>query len=188
MPEFRPPLGLQSPHLQTLLARVPTRAGNRHGTCVCSEDAILDCRDGIRLEAKVTPGTTAAPWSSSCTAGSATTDPGTCSGPRACFMRAATASPACCCATTAAPPRTIARCSNSARLGEVVDACNALAEGCDAVGVVGFSLGGNFALRLAGDPGADASLRACLAVSPVIDPAGTVRAIDAGWVSTRSGS
>lgn len=73
---------------------------------------------------------------------------------------------------------------NSARLGEVVDACNALVELCGATqaGLVGFSLGGNFALRLAADPDLDSRFDACLAISPVIDPAATVRAIDTGWL------
>ena len=76
---------------------------------------------------------------------------------------------------------------NSARLGEVLDACNALVEQCSptSAGIMGFSLGGNFALRLASHADLDRRLAACLAISPVIDPAATVRAIDTGWLVYR---
>ncbi|MDE0444780.1 MAG: alpha/beta fold hydrolase [Gammaproteobacteria bacterium] len=184
MPKFQPPLGLTSPHLQTLLARVPTRASQRHGTGVCSEDVILNCRDGVRLEARVTPGRTGAPlviilhgwlgdsrsWYVERTANVLHAQ-----GYRIASLLLRDHG------GTASHNREM---FNSARLGEVVDACNALAEGC-AAGVIGFSLGGNFALRLAGDPQTDSGFKACLAVSPVIDPARTVRAIDAGWVIYR---
>ena len=178
-------MGLRSPHLQTLLARVRTKAGQRHDTRVCSQDTILDCRDGIRLEARLSGERTDAPlviilhgwlgdsrsWYVERTANVLHA-----SGFRiACLLLRDHGG-------TAARNREM---FNSARLGEVVDACNALAEGCDSVGIVGFSLGGNFALRLAGDPRTDSSVKACLAVSPVIDPARTVRAIDAGWLVYR---
>lgn len=185
MPEFHPPLGLTSPHLQTLLARVPTRARQRHGTGVCTEAAILSCRDGIRLEAKVTPGRTGAPlviilhgwlgdsrsWYVERTAGVLHA-----SGFRIASLLLRDHG------GTASRNREM---FNSARLGEVVDACNALVDGCGSAGIIGFSLGGNFALRLASDPETDSNLKACLAVSPVIDPARTVRAIDSGWVIYR---
>jgi len=185
MPEFRPPVGLRSPHLQTLLARMPTKASKRHVTGVCTERAILDCRDGIRLEAWVTPLRTDAPlviilhgwlgdsrsWYVERTARVLHAG-----GFRVASLLLRDHG------GTAAHNREM---FNSARLGEVIDACNALADGCDSVGIVGFSLGGNFALRLASDPGADSSVKACLAVSPVIDPARTVRAIDAGWLVYR---
>ena len=185
MRKFLPPVGLRSPHLQTLLARVRTKASQRHGPGVCPQDAILGCRDGIRLKAMVTPGPTDAPliiilhgwlgdtrsWYVERTAS---------------VLQAGGFRVACLLLRdhggTAALNREM---FNSARLGEVVDACNSLADGCDSVGIIGFSLGRNFALRVAGDPGADPGLKACLAVSPVIDPARTVRAIDAGWLIYR---
>ena len=43
----------------------------------------------------------------------------------------------------------------------------------------------NFALRLASHPGLDARLTACLAISPVIDPAATVRVIGTGALMYR---
>ncbi len=76
---------------------------------------------------------------------------------------------------------------NSARVAEVVDACNLLIERAAAAAgaIVGFSLGGNFALRLACHERLHKHLLACLAISPVIEPAATVRAIDTGWAAYR---
>ena len=62
---------------------------------------------------------------------------------------------------------------NSARLGEVVDACRALAK--QATALVGYSLGGNFALRVAAATGIPA-----LAICPPVDPEASCQAIDNG--------
>jgi predicted alpha/beta-fold hydrolase len=52
--------------------------------------------------------------------------------------------------------------------------------GIRAIGVVGYSLGGNLAVKLAGDLGADAppEMRAVCAVSPTLDLAACVRALE----------
>lgn len=71
----------------------------------------------------------------------------------------------------------------STRLDEVV---NALASAArlhphDRVYLAGFSLGGNFALRVAlAAPGAGLTLRRAAAVCPVIDPAHAMRALEGG--------
>jgi predicted alpha/beta-fold hydrolase len=67
---------------------------------------------------------------------------------------------------------------HSARTQEVVDAVRELAG--DRGGVLGFSLGGNFALRVARALGVPA-----LAICPAIEPANTMRAIDGGWPGYR---
>jgi predicted alpha/beta-fold hydrolase len=67
---------------------------------------------------------------------------------------------------------------HSARTQEVVDAVRELAG--DRGGVLGFSLGGNFALRVARALGTPA-----LAICPAIEPANTMRAIDGGWRAYR---
>ena len=76
---------------------------------------------------------------------------------------------------------------NSARIVEVVAATNWLVDqyGTAGGGIMGFSLGGNFALRVARDASRHPRLQACLAVCPVIDPEKAVRAIDDGWVGYR---
>jgi predicted alpha/beta-fold hydrolase len=67
---------------------------------------------------------------------------------------------------------------HSARTQEVVDAVHALAG--EHGGVLGFSLGGNFALRVA-----RALALPALAICPAIEPANTMRAIDGGWPGYR---
>jgi len=62
---------------------------------------------------------------------------------------------------------------NSARLGEVVDACRQLAT--QSTALVGYSLGGNFALRVAAATGIPA-----LAICPPVDPEASCHAIDNG--------
>ena len=66
---------------------------------------------------------------------------------------------------------------NSARLDEVVDACAQLSlmESVRQTGLIGFSLGGNFAIRVAGRLDLET-----VAVCPAIDPATTMQAIDNG--------
>ena len=70
---------------------------------------------------------------------------------------------------------------NSAKLDEVVAAVEQLHDRASpgATAIVGFSLGGNFALRVASARAR--GIEQCVAVCPVIDPAATVRAIDRGW-------
>ncbi|NIP16046.1 MAG: alpha/beta fold hydrolase [Pseudomonadales bacterium] len=71
---------------------------------------------------------------------------------------------------------------HSARTQEVVDAvselCSDVATG--PVGVLGYSLGGNFALRVARATGLPT-----LAVCPAVDPDRTMHAIDHGWTGYR---
>jgi hypothetical protein len=47
--------------------------------------------------------------------------------------------------------------------------------------IAGFSLGGSFALRIAADAGRELGLNACVAVSPPIDPAHAMDALNAGF-------
>lgn len=76
---------------------------------------------------------------------------------------------------------------HSARIDEVVDACNWLARihGEGGLGLVGFSLGGNFALRVTAHARRTDALRATIAICPVIEPGPTMQAIDSGWFGYR---
>ena len=72
---------------------------------------------------------------------------------------------------------------HSCRLAEVVGATRAVAERFPAAQIflAGFSLGGNFMLRVATDDGAPEAIAAVAAVSPVLEPAATLEALERGW-------
>jgi predicted alpha/beta-fold hydrolase len=76
---------------------------------------------------------------------------------------------------------------NSARIDEVVAACSWLIDryGALGAGLMGFSLGGNFALRVGRNPDRDPRLGAVLAICPVVDPAKSVEVLDGGWFGYR---
>lgn len=67
---------------------------------------------------------------------------------------------------------------HSARIQEVIDAVRHVQRkiATGACGLLGFSLGGNFALRVAKATGLPA-----VAVCPAVDPLATMHAIDSGW-------
>src|SRR6202453_1139720 len=72
---------------------------------------------------------------------------------------------------------------HSCRLTEVVGATRALAERFPnaQIFLAGFSLGGNFVLRVSADAGAPAAIVGAVAISPVLDPAVTLEALERGW-------
>ncbi|MXY57930.1 MAG: alpha/beta fold hydrolase, partial [Gammaproteobacteria bacterium] len=168
MRHFDPPVGLASPHLQTILARIPAKTGDAPSLRL--ENATLECRDNARLEARVSTAPAGAPlvtvihgWLG---------DSGSWYVQRT--VRALKASGFRVACLLLRDHGGTASCNremfNSARIGEVLDACNTLVEQYSpaSAGIMGFSLGGNFALRLACHADLDHRLVACLAVSPVI--------------------
>jgi predicted alpha/beta-fold hydrolase len=72
---------------------------------------------------------------------------------------------------------------NSTRSPEVASAIrNYVAEqGYENVFIAGFSLGGSFALRIAADMGGAIGLKAAMAISPPIDPARAMHALNSGF-------
>ena len=191
MEAFEPPVTLRSPHVQTVLSSRLARALDRSGanaTVPEPERVTLDAGRGVRLQALVNESPTLG-------AGDAPTVVvvhgwfGQGDSP---YVLRATA------ALLQGGFR-VARLLlrdhggtaglnvemfHSARIREVVAATRRLAERSSAAGIMGFSLGGNFALRVgAALDGSD--VRACLAVCPVIDPASAVRTVDAGWSGYR---
>lgn len=72
---------------------------------------------------------------------------------------------------------------HSCRLAEVVGATRAVAERFpkSQIFLAGFSLGGNFVLRVSADAGAPAAIVGAVAISPVLDPAATLEALERGW-------
>ncbi len=72
---------------------------------------------------------------------------------------------------------------HSCRLSEVVGAVRAVAERLPMTPfyLAGFSLGGNFVLRLLAEMPPPAPIVQAVAISPVIDPAVTLTALERGW-------
>ncbi len=72
---------------------------------------------------------------------------------------------------------------HSCRLAEVVGAVRAVARRSPGARLflAGFSLGGNFMLRVAADADAPEAIVTAAAVSPVLNPAATLLALEQGW-------
>jgi uncharacterized protein len=72
---------------------------------------------------------------------------------------------------------------HSCRLADVTGALRAIAARCGArpLYLAGFSLGGNFLLRACAEPGLPEPVAGVVAISPVLDPDHTLRALEEGW-------
>jgi predicted alpha/beta-fold hydrolase len=72
---------------------------------------------------------------------------------------------------------------HSCRLSDVTGALRAIAARCGPAPLflAGFSLGGNFLLRACAEPGLPQTVAAVVAISPVLDPEHTLRALETGW-------
>jgi predicted alpha/beta-fold hydrolase len=72
---------------------------------------------------------------------------------------------------------------HSCRLADVTGALRAIAQRCGErpLCLAGFSLGGNFLLRACAEPALPASVAGVVAISPVLDPEHTLRALELGW-------
>jgi uncharacterized protein len=182
---FRPPLLLRNPHVQTLLASLgrKTDVARRAAALVAaSRPELITCSDGVILQAWIN-----APEEAAATASTIVIIHGWLGSADSSYVLSAATE------LLAAGFR-VARLNlrdhggtehlneglfHSARTGEVVDAVRHLT-GAHGGGVLGFSLGGNFALRVA-----RALHLPTLAVCPAIEPANTMRAIDTGWIGYR---
>jgi predicted alpha/beta-fold hydrolase len=185
--DFRPPLPLQNPHLQTLMSSlsrkgaVTARAWQMLGV---TREVRLSCHDDVVLQAWLSPRTE------------------TENAPLVVLIHGWLGHADSNYLVSAASHLweagfTVARLNlrdhggtahlneglfHSARIREVVEAVSLLGQehGAGGSGVLGFSLGGNFALRVA-----RALQIPTLAVCPAIDPEATMRAIDTGWTGYR---
>jgi predicted alpha/beta-fold hydrolase len=72
---------------------------------------------------------------------------------------------------------------HSCRLSDITGALRAIAARCGTQRLYlgGFSLGGNFLLRACAEPALPATVAGVVAVSPVLEPAHTLRALEQGW-------
>jgi predicted alpha/beta-fold hydrolase len=179
---FRPPILLQSSHLQSILGSVPPRAWQIRARAAAlladSKAMLLDCGEGVRLQAFYTAqrprlavllhgweGSAESPYVLS--AAALLFQHGF--GVVRLNLRDHGA--------THALNREL---FHSCRLPEVVGAVTALSRQFPKARLYlgGFSLGGNFMLRVAADGGAPTSVAGVVAVSPVLDPEATLRALE----------
>ncbi len=195
--DFIPPRLIRSPHLQTLLSSRLVRGGDGVGEALMgrAETVTLECRGGVRLQAVLNPpdrapvGGSAVPWILLIHGWLGRADSP--------YVRRASAALH---AAGFGVARLLLRdhgdtahlneaLFNAARIGEVVDAANALADRVQTTttnwGLIGFSLGGNFVLRLAAHAELSPHFQRALAVCPVLDPAEAVTELDRGWFAYR---
>lgn len=187
---FRPPALLRSPYVQSALGSLPPRSwwvrSRAESLRRRAEELILDCGAGVRLQAFLTRAITAP----------AGAEPA----PLALLLHGwegSAESPHVLSLGTQllAQGYDVARLNlrdhgqthalnrdifHSCRLPEVVGAARTLAAHCagGAMFAAGFSLGGNFLLRMAADAGAPSQLAGVVAVSPVLDPQVTLVALE----------
>ncbi len=182
---FNPPWGLRSPHVQTLMSSLGRKSWARrraHEVITEARETILQCTDGVRLQAWLSdrPGTAPTVIIIHGWLGSAESS----------YVLSASAE-------LWKSGFNVARLNlrdhgdtahlnkdlfHSARTREVVDAVRQICDhnAPEPCGVLGFSLGGNFALRIGKATGLPT-----LAVCPAIDPTATMVAIDNGWIGYR---
>ena len=191
---FRAPLGLGHKHVQSLLAGSPVRRGLVRGRArpllAASRPEVLDCGDGVRLLGYFSP-QAAEPrglaimlhgWEGSAAANYVLSVGGTLYDAGFDVFRLNFRDHG---ETHALNPELFHSC----RIDEVVNATKRITEAHPAVQtfLIGHSLGGNFALRVAARAsGAQLALTGTVAICPVLRPHSTMRALEEGlWVYRR---
>jgi predicted alpha/beta-fold hydrolase len=186
--DFHPPRLLRNPHLQSILPSLPGVSAllrrRAYPLLKAARELILDCGDGVRLQAFHSP--SARPSSSLAVLlhgweGSA--ESSNILSLAACLYEAGFAVVRLNLRDHGATHHLNSDIFHSCRLPEVVGAVRSLAALFpDAkLKLAGFSLGGNFLLRVAADPGVPPAVAAVVAVSPVLHPARTLAALERGW-------
>jgi len=182
--EIDPPSILRSPHLQTVLASRALRGAGSAGRALLAsaERVTIDCGDGVRLGAVVSTTETPAPLVIVLHGWLGSEDSPYSRRVAAALHHAGFRIARLLLRDHGDTAALNVELFHSARIDEVVAACNGLVEryGDRGAGLLGFSLGGNFAVRVAAHPAVDARIAQVLAVCPVVDPAATVAAIDEG--------
>jgi predicted alpha/beta-fold hydrolase len=186
--EFRPPRLLRNPHLQSILPSFPgvTALIRRRAAALlrASSEVLLDCGDGVRLQAFHTPSAQGAQrvavllhgWEGSA-------DSANVLSLAACLYAAGHAVVRLNLRDHGETHHLNRDIFHSCRLPEAVGAVRALAAMLPAarLQLAGFSLGGNFMLRIAADPAVPAAVTDVVAISPVLHPARTLAALEQGW-------
>jgi predicted alpha/beta-fold hydrolase len=187
--QFDPPPLLRSPHMQTLLSSRLVRGFSSAGQSLLerAETIIVPCRDGVRLQALANLDFPDAPivivvhgWLGRADSPYVRRTADALHGAGFNVARLLLRDHG---GTSALNEELF----NAARIDEVADACSYLADnyGQHGAGIMGFSLGGNFSLRVAAHPDCSSNIKACFAVCPVVDPQSSADALDAGWPAYR---
>jgi predicted alpha/beta-fold hydrolase len=186
---FRPPAWLRNPHLQSILTSLPPRNWSIRARArelrARAEPWVLDCGEGVRLLALSTAARTEPPRRRT-----AMLLHGWEGGAQALYVQSAGAE-------LLRQGFDVVRLNlrdhggtqslnqelfHSCRLAEVAAAVAAVAARVapGRLYLAGFSLGGNFMLRVASEPTTPPNLGGVVAISPVLDPARTLDALEQG--------
>jgi len=186
--DFKPPFWLRDAHLQSVLPSLPPRRNLTHWRAralrATAQSWLLDCGNGVRLQAWRTDspdprGRTAVllhGWEGNADS---------------CYVLSLAA-------LLQAQGYALVRLNlrdhgrtqplnrelfHSCRLADVTGALRAIAARCggESLHLAGFSLGGNFLLRACAEPALPHSVAGVVAISPVLDPEHTLRALEQGW-------
>ncbi|HVN98713.1 MAG TPA: alpha/beta fold hydrolase [Steroidobacteraceae bacterium] len=185
---FRPPRWLRGAHLQSVLPSLPPRRNwtrwRSRALRAAAQPWLLDCGDGVRLQAWHTAGRAARGRTAVLLHGwEGNAD--------SCYVLSLAA-------LLHARGYALLRLNlrdhgrtqplnrglfHSCRLADVTGALRAIAARCgpEALYLAGFSLGGNFLLRACAEPSLPPSVAGVVAISPVLEPEHTLRAIEQGW-------
>jgi predicted alpha/beta-fold hydrolase len=201
-PNYTPPRVLRNGQLQTLIGNLPPMRwfANRRGAALISsaQELLVDCGDGVRLQGFLS---TARGNGNS---GRAVEGSAESIGRRIAIVLHGWEGSAQSCYVISLGAELLARgydvlrlnlrdhgtshalnrgIFHSCRLAEVVGAVRSVAErfGGARIFLAGFSLGGNFMLRVSADADAPSTIAGAVAVSPVLDPAATLVALERGW-------
>jgi predicted alpha/beta-fold hydrolase len=186
---FHPPRLLRSSHLQSILGSVPPRSwlirSRAAAVLAGSTELLLDCGDGVRLQAFGTPSRQDMALLLHGWEGSAES-PYVLSAAALLFQRGF--------GVVRLNLRDHGKTHalnrelfHSCRLPEIVGAVKAVSARFPGARwyLGGFSLGGNFLLRVAADTGVPASVAGVVAVSPVLDPEVTLTSLERGLLVYR---
>lgn len=186
--DYRPRSWLRGSHLQSVLASLPPRRNwtrwQSRALRARAQSLLLDCGDGVRLQAWHSP------------------NPADC-GRTAVLLHGWEGHADSCyvlslAALLYAQGYGIVRLNlrdhgrtqplnlglfHSCRLADVTGALRAIAARCgpQSLYLAGFSLGGNFLLRACAEPALPERVAGVVAISPVLDPDHTLRALEQGW-------
>ncbi len=186
-PRFRPPLGMRSPHFQSLMNSSPIRRvliRRRTGSfCTDAEKWLLDGGDGIRLEGFYSPNPSGLGLAILFHGWEGSAESNYLLSSAAALFNAGLSVFRLNFRDHGDSHHLNEEIFHSCRLPEVVNAVEDICRRIDdrPVYLGGFSLGGNFALRVAVEAGRrDIPLRRVVAVSPAINPHQVLNALERG--------